>query len=282
MPATKPLYLKACIAACHFLAGIVATTHYFLSLAGVIKVSRIIITAPAGRYKNLTRIWFTRFLKRSVSALLRSPLRYSATKLLTVDFYNKVTENTVIVSCHTPWARLIASWCDQNKYSMIIGGRAWQKRVGIANYVDDLNQIKELIRYLHNGGCVIIMADVFNNDKDCPVDFMDEKYNASSFPLRLAKATNSKLITVVPQLKNDSIRVAFGPAFDLTDDPANDRRIMQDTLTYFEKEIRNDPSVWLKFIRSTSAGKAINEKSSKDFTASSIELLNVEQSASLH
>ena len=245
MPCRGPLYLQFANVICQSLAFITASAHYTLIQLGVLKVSSVIINAPNGIHKNLSNIWTARFFRRIISLLVRSPLRNHVIKIVNFD-PESIKPGSVVVACHTPWARLITQWCAENNYAMIIGWGPWVKRASIAKQATGFHEIRTLANYLRSGGRVVIMADIFNKLSNCPVKFFERPCNASLFPLRLATLANSSLVTVMPALEKNSIHIHRGPEAVLDSDAG---KTMQSVLSYFENEIRQDPSVWSGYIR---------------------------------
>ena len=252
MATTRPLYLRVFILICHGLAIIIAGIHYSLFRIRIPKLSSVIVKAPGGPYKNLKDIWFVRFFRRVVSVLVRSPFRKHVVALINFD-PDKIVPGSVIVSCHTPWARLLTQWCVENKYAMIVGWGPWTKRASIARHATGINDLRDLARHLCSGGRIVIMADVFNDLNNCPVKFFEKPCNASLFPLRLAKIANTSLVTIMPSLENETVQIHTGPQVSLGEHKKEPGRIMQALLTYFEKEIKQDPSVWSGYIRGSLA-----------------------------
>lgn len=249
MPATKPIYLRICISICYVLSNMVAGIHYFLFKTGLLKVSLVITDAPDGVYKNLLRIWYVRFFRRIVSVLVRTSLRRHVLQLINIKPTDGTAPGSVMVSCHTPWARLIVQWCVEKNYAMIVGWGPWTKRASIARHATGFNELRNLVNHLRSGGRVIIMADIFNNLKDCPVRFLEKNCNASLFPFRLAKISNTPLVSVMPVLENETIGINIGPQVCFSNADSEPGKVMQLILAYFEKEIKQNPSNWLGYIR---------------------------------
>jgi hypothetical protein len=248
MPTTKPLYLRILILICHVLAAIIAAVYYFLFKIGLLKISTVIIDAPYGMYKNLREIWFVRLTRRIVSVLVRTPLRKDVLHLVNFE-PDSIAPGSVIVSCHTPWSRLLTQWCVKNNYAMIVGWGPWPKRASIAKHATGISEVRNLAKHLLSGGRIIIMADIFNDLSNCPVKFFEKPCNASFFPLRLAKIANTSLVTVMPALKNEAVQILTGPQVSLNGSNNDPGKIMQMLFSYFEKEIKRDPSVWSGYIR---------------------------------
>ena len=252
MPATRPLYLRVIVFNCLILAQFFASVHYFLFRINLVKLSSVIITAPHGPLKNLITIWFVRSFRRCISVIVRTPLRKDALRL--IDFDPKsIAPGSVIVSCHTPWARLLTHWCVENNYSMIVGWGPWPKRAIIAKHARGFNEVRDIAKHLRSGGRIVIMADIFNDLSNCPVRFFEKPCNASLFPLRLAKIANSSLVTIMPVLADTSVRIHKGPQVSLNPNKNDAGKIMQLLLSYFEKEIKQDPAVWSGYIRGSLA-----------------------------
>lgn len=249
MPSTGPLYLQVANAICQSFGFIIASVHYTSIQVGISKVSSVIVNAPNGIHKNLSNIWTARFFRRIVSLLVRTPLHSQVIKLVNFD-PESIKPGSVVVSCHTPWARLITQWCAENNYAMIVGWGPWVKRANIARHATGFLELRTLANYLRSGGRVVIMADIFNKLSNCPVKFFEKPCNASLFPLRLARLANTSLVTVMPALENNSIQIHKGPEASLNNEAG---KTMQILLSYFENEIRQDPSVWSGYIRGSLA-----------------------------
>ena len=230
MPTTKPLYLRILILICQILAAITAAVYYFLFRIRFLKISSVIINAPHGLYKNLREIWSVRLLRRTTSVLVRTPLRKHVLHLINFQA-NSIVPGSVIVSSHTPWARLLTQWCVENKYAMIVGWGPWPKRASIAKHATGIREVRNLANHLLSGGRIIIMADIFNELNNCPVKFFEKPCNASLFPLRLAKIANTSLVTVMPVLKDETVQIHKGPQVSLNGSNNDPRKIMQTLLS---------------------------------------------------
>lgn len=248
MPTTKPLYLQLFIFICHALAAVIGAIYYLIFKIGLLKISPVITNAPGGLYKNLRVIWFVRLFRRMMSALVRTPLRKDVLQLMNFD-PGSIAPGSVIVSCHSPWARLITQWCVENDYAMIVGWGPWTKRASIARNGTGFNELRNLAKHLLSGGRIIIMADIFNDLNNCPVKFFEKPCNASLFPLRLARIANTQLVTVMPVLADKAVWIHTGPRVSFNTYNNDPGKIMQTLLSFFEKEIKQDPSVWSGYIR---------------------------------
>ena len=252
MQAAPPPYLGLTSFLCKGSAFVVSPIYFLLIKLRFLKISSVIQNAPNGIYKNVYGIWKARFFRRIISFLVRTPLRKQVIQLVNFD-PESIKPGSVVISCHTPWARLITQWCTENNYAMIIGWGPWVKRTSLAKHATGIRELRTLTNYLRSGGRVVIMADIFNKLSNCPVKFFEKPCNASLFPLRLAKLVNTSLVTVMPVLENDAIKIHKGPKTSLNDDKRDAGSIMQSLLFYFENEIRQDPSVWSGYIRGSLA-----------------------------
>lgn len=240
--------MRILISLCNSAASICAEIHFLAIKYHLNKLVPVIQNAPRGIYNNLKRIWFARFFKRISSVLVRTPFRHHLFELIQLNFEH-VPPGSVILSCHTPWARLIARWCDENKSAMIIGWGPWTKRSKIARHATGFNELRMLVKYLQDGGRVIIMADVFNDANNCPVTFLGKNKNVSLFPLRLTQAARGQLTTMIPLWENENIYIHEGPIFKLSNNKIDHRKILQKIFLFIENEIKQNPSVFLNYIR---------------------------------
>jgi lauroyl/myristoyl acyltransferase len=152
--------------------------------------------------------------------------------------------------CHTPWSRLLAQWCLKNDFGLIITNSQWNRQTNsIRRKGKGIKELRYLIRYLQSGGRIIIMADVFNNLKNCSARFLGRDYNVSLLPARLAKIAQVPLIAAVPELRKHTIHINNGPGFDPKKSNPGSSAIMQLFMTFFEEEIRRNPSIWAGFVR---------------------------------
>jgi hypothetical protein len=245
MQPSKPYYLIVCIHTCDALSHFIAGLHCYILYTGFLKIPLCISNAPGGLYKNIRHIWLTRLLRRLVSLLLRSPLRNETLRL--VNFTIPVARDTgcVIATCHTPWARLLAQWCFENKFALIVAGGNWIKRSRRINIKGEgFKELRHIVKHLRFGGRIIIMIDIFNNLSNCPAKFFENNYNVSLLPARLARLANVPLIAAVPELRKEAVDIYAGPQFDskiLNSDPCG---VMQSLLVFFEKEIQRAPYIW--------------------------------------
>ncbi len=99
------------------------------------------------------------------------------------------------------------------------------------------------------------MADVFNNLKNCTAKFLERDCNVSLLPARLARIADVPVIAAVPELMNGTIHIYNGPRFDLTTSKTDPSRVMQFFMSFFETEIRRNPSIWSVFVRGSLSGK---------------------------
>lgn len=257
MPSTRSFFLIICISISRVLGALYASFHHQFIKYGFLSVSPVIKNAPGGLYSNLRQIWFVRCFRRIVSVLVRSSLRHHVLQLIGISGTGHITPGTVIVSCHTPWSRLIALWCAENYSYRLIGWGPWVKRTSIARHAIGFREIREILSYLRSGGRVIIMGDVFNKTGNCPCRFLENNFHVSVFPVRLAKAAQALLTTQIPVFKNDQIKIIEGLQFIFADSSGQgeDCKIMQMILSFIEKEIRMDPSIWMGYIRGSLSAK---------------------------
>jgi hypothetical protein len=120
MTSSRPSYLKVLIFVCRLLSIDIAIIHVLFVKIRFLKVSSIISNAPGNLYKKLQWIWFVRCFRRCLSVLVRTPFRKDVLGLINFN-PDSIHPGSIVVSCHTPWARLITQWCVENNYAMIVG-----------------------------------------------------------------------------------------------------------------------------------------------------------------
>ncbi|MFC0773208.1 LpxL/LpxP family acyltransferase [Terrimonas alba] len=240
----KPFYLSLVTHGCDVISYISAGIHYFFLAAKIVKSPDYISAAPNETFKNIRNIWCTRITRRVVSALVRSPLRKTVLSLVQFTNMLPADRGCVIVTCHTPWKRLIVQWCLDNKIALIISNGTWthQKR-SIQRQGAGFSDLRDIVKHLRQNGRVIIAGDIFNKLDNCPVKFFENNCNASLFPVRLARIANVPLVTAVPALRNGAVHIDYGPQFDNSLQQMDDHHIMQHLISFFEEEIKKEPGI---------------------------------------
>ena len=249
MKTPQPYYITICLFQCRFISHIVTGIHCHLVRLGFLKIPVCIREAPGGLYKNLQKIWFARLLKKLVSLWVRSPLRRDAFGLVNFDFQIPGSTGLILVTCHTPWKRLLVQWFFENHYALIIDtGKSKQRQSRLKVQRKGHNEIAHIIRHLRFGGQVIIAADVFNKSADQPAEILGKPGNLSLLPARLARIAGVPLMAAVPQVRNGVIHIYPGPRYDAQIPHAEMGTVMQNLLGFFENEIKKDPSIWSYFV----------------------------------
>ncbi|WP_026899294.1 lysophospholipid acyltransferase family protein [Daejeonella oryzae] len=249
MLSRKPLFLRAGIASCSYFSKIIAALHYYSGKAGFLIIPKCIGSSPAVMYKNLQSIWIIRLFRPLISVLIRTALKKDILRL--VDFQLSLPDGgCVIVTCHTPWARLLVQYCLENYYSLIISGNKSNKQAyQIQKKGKGIIELRHLVNHLQGGGKLILMIDVFNNLDTCPLQFLNTNCNISLLPARLARIANVPLQAILPVFQHGNICIHSGPTLYpniLNTDLPGD---MQTLLVFFEQEIMKNPSVWSGFVR---------------------------------
>lgn len=245
VPAGKPFYLDIIISGCSLLSYIMAAVHYFFITVGLLKVPLSISGVHEDACRKIRHIWCTRITRRVVSLLVRSPFRVDTLSL--VSFTDQLPAGTgcVIVTCHTPWKRLIVQWCLEHEAALIVSNGTWthRKRL-IQKQAAGVADVRSIVQFLQQNGRVIIAADVFNRLKDCPVKFFDHDQNASLFPIRLARIAKVPVIAAVPVLRNGLVEIDYGPQFEHNLAQPDEQHVMQQFISFFEDEIKKEPGIY--------------------------------------
>jgi lauroyl/myristoyl acyltransferase len=174
-----------------------------------------------------------------------------------VNFNIPVPENQglILVTCHTPWKRLLVRWFFENHYALIIDtGHSAKRKSRFKSLRNGHNELLHIIRFLRYGGRVIIAADVFNKSKDQPAEIMGKPGNLSLLPARLARIAGVPMMAAVPVLKANKIEIETGPLIDHQIHRGDMRNTMQTLLSFIEMEIKKNPSIWSYFVNDPLSG----------------------------
>ena len=245
---SHPLYLLLPIQLFEILSSIIAFFHAFIIERNWVKISNIIFQSPEGFKKTLQKIWFARMMRRSLSLILRTPLRSKVLKLV----INKLILpefGCVIVIPHTPWAKLLAEWCRSNNFALVFAGGPWIKRTGHVNVPGTgISGIRRVVSHLSSKGFVVIIGDNENKSRCCHVSYLGKECNASLLPVRLAALAGVSIITLIPKFQNRRVNLQNGLIIEADDVIVNKQEVLQKIFSYFENEIYVSPSIYSPYI----------------------------------
>lgn len=210
-----------------------------------IKVPLAIEEAQGGTQMVLRKLWKVRMLRRTLSLLLRTPLRHMALPLVKYRLDLPEDKGCIIALCHTPWARLLARWCRNNNFALVFAGGPWRKRTGHLNIPGgSYSGIRRLIRHLKKGGLVIVMGD--NTGWSCctPVSFMGKEQQASVLPARLAILAEVPIAVVVPNFRNNRVYLDQCLILEAEEIKADRTTAIQNIFSYYEEHILHSPFNW--------------------------------------
>ena len=241
--------LKSFNSLCNALSIIFASVHYIIIRSGIIKTPGYLFLTDADPYPKLKDIWNAKITRRGVSVLVRSKLRKDILQLVQFNIPLPKQTGAVILTCHTPWKRLLVQWCLENHFAIIIANGLWTKNRGvIQRQGKGYKELREIIANLKQGKSIVFAADVFNNQSDCRVKFMGALQNASIAPIRIARLAGVPLITALPVLKNGMVHVESGQTYNQPIDSNNHADVMQNIIQYFDKEVSKNPSIWPEYV----------------------------------
>ncbi|HYJ64291.1 MAG TPA: hypothetical protein VEV62_11140 [Parafilimonas sp.] len=244
------LYLLHLMAVCRCISYLCACLHYIIIKVGVFNVPVYLAKRSNKKIKTLHKIWYVKLTRRMISFLIRTPLRKSIVRWVNFNISIPQNQGCIIVTCHTPWKRLITNWCVEQKFGLVIGGGSWSdRRRGIQKQGAGISELRHLVKHLQSKGRVITNADVFNNLNNCQVKFLGNNCNVSLFSERLAVLAKVPLITVIPRLSETTIEFTSGPQFPMHDLTCGCVAITQQIISFFEKEIENDPTIWSTYVK---------------------------------
>jgi hypothetical protein len=246
----KPWYLNACMLLCNLLSHIIAAIHYCIIDIGVLKTPQYLTSLQGNVYGHLQKIWHARLVRRIVSVLVRSPFNSSTLSLINITVPLPTDSGCIIVTCHTPWKRLLVQWCLKNDFALIISNSQVTCRSRLiqrngAGFIE----LRDLVKYLQGNGRIILTVDVFDNLKNCPVQFLGKEHNASLLPVRLARVADVPLIVAIPTLHNGSISFINGPQFKAQQLKSNPSNVIQNIMSFLEDQIVKNPSIWPAYVK---------------------------------
>ncbi len=245
------ILLLSCFLPSHLISGM----HYFFWQMGWLDIPDCIRDAPGGLYNNLQKIWFCRLLKKIVSVCVRSPYRELVLKLVNFSLPSSSGRGLVLVTCHTPWKRLLVRWFFENHYALIVDtGKSQKRKSRLKDLRKGHNELLHMIRHLQYGGQVIIAADVFNKSNDQPGEILGKTGNLSLLPVRLARIAGVPLMAAVPILRGGKICMQKGPLIQEQIPRSEMGAVMQKILGFLEQEIKCDPSIWSYFVNDPLSG----------------------------
>ncbi len=250
MPNHKPFYLLLLLTFCRGVSYFCAALHYIMIKAGFLIAPVYIAKLPGKRLETLHCIWHARVVRRIISFLVRTPLRRNVLKLINFSIPMPGCNGCIIVTCHTPWKRLLTQWCLERKFALLIGVGKWTGRSRfIQRQGAGLTELRELVKFLDLGGRVIMTVDVFNSLHNCPVKFLGNDHNASLFAERLAILTKVPILTVISKLSNTTIEFTAGPQFFTDGLKPKSNIITTQIISFFDKEIENNPAIFSSYVK---------------------------------
>ena len=246
----QPYHLRMCTTFYNVASYLTAGIHYVMLHTGLLKAPCYLANTPGSAYKILRHIWCARIFRRMLSVLVRSPLRRDTLRLIHFTVPLPTSSGCVIVICHTPWKRLLVQWCLENDFGLVVASGNWpHQRKLIQRRAKGFREMREIVNHLQQNGRIIIAADIFDNLNNCPVKFLGNSFNASVLPARLARLTNVPLIVAIPVLYNGSIHFIPGPQVEFNLLAGDTNSIIQNVISFLEKEIIKDPAIWPSYVK---------------------------------
>ena len=219
-------------------------------MAGLANDPVYLAKLPAKRFTTLRLVWQARLVRRLVSFLVRTPFKRSLLALVSFRVSLPSHQGCILVTCHSPWKRLLVQWCLEKRFALLIGGGKWTDgRRHVQRQGRGLVELRELVKYLQGGGRVVIKAEVFNGLNDCPVTFLGKRCNASRFAERLAILASVPIQTVVIKLSNTAVEFSASPRFLTNGIRGKSTAITRQILSFFEAEIERNPAVLANYVK---------------------------------
>jgi hypothetical protein len=191
--------------------------------------------------------------RESLVLILRTPLREVALDCVTCGLPPEYDSGCVIATFHMPWARLLALWCCESDFALIVAKHIWIQRAGVGVVPGGVRGLRRLIRHLRAGGRVVVMADFPRARRGYAIRFLSQEWLASSFPTRLAACAGVPLLAWDPSFDHGRLCVDPGPAFAVTSHPDEQEAVTRSVLACFERTIRERPALWSYSLRARTA-----------------------------
>lgn len=243
-----PIYLVFPLQVLKVLSCYISMFHLRLIKIRNNKISRTILDSPSGLKNTLKDIWFARLLRRSLSLITRTPLKFEVLKL--VDNQLKLPSSGCVIAIpHTVWARLLAAWCRSNEYALVFAGGPWVQRTGHVNVPGrSVTGICQVVTHLKSNGIVVVISD--NQNRQCfhKLSYLNKSYKASLLPVRLASLARVPIITVIPKFKENHIVLNNGIEINKDIILHDKKRAIEKIFNHFKMEIIADPSLYAGFI----------------------------------
>ena len=204
---------------------------------------------PSGLYATLCDLWSTRIAREVLTAALKTRLRGAALSLVFSALPTPPSSGCVMAVCHSPWFRLLAEWCRENRFALVLSGHDWQHRTRGVNVLAGYGSVRRLIRHLRAGGIAVVVADVFDEKREFPVSFLGEPRLASLLPARLAAAAGVPLATIIPERQANCIFLHAGPSYVVGKCAGDQQLAMRALLNFFEREISMRPALWSRILK---------------------------------
>jgi hypothetical protein len=249
MPQRRPVWpgdiaLSCLLGVCSAFAHGAAALHSAavqLRLAGI---SPLVIRSPDGVLPTLRQIWFGRFARELLSLALRSRLRAAAIARVSAGASTLARGSCIFAICHSPWQRLLATWCGERAFALLPAADRWARHAGAMHVAWGTEGLRRALRHLRSGGQVIVIADVFLHTGGVPVRFLDENRMANPFAARLAALAKVPVHAVIPAWHGQNLRLDVGATFTPAAADLGPERMAVELLGYFDRGLRMNPAAW--------------------------------------
>ena len=245
----RPRYLTLLLYLLEKISLMVSNFYLFALNRNWIKVPSLILESPYNYKCTIREIWFSRILRRTLSLLVRSPLKKGTISLINNKLKLPSQTGCVIAIPHTPWSRLLAEWCKVNKFALVLVGGPWIKRTGSFNVPGGgFSGLKRTISHLRSGGCVIVIGDNIGRWRCCKIHFLGKDCFASFLPARIAESAGVPLLAIYPKFNDGMINIHNGFESRIEEIKADKQKVTQKVFDFFETEIRDKPSIYEPYV----------------------------------
>jgi len=184
-------------------------------------------------------------MRAIITITLKTPIRNLVLNLVNFNIPHFPNSGCIIVTCHTQWEGLLVQSCIDKNYGLIIGRRKWKnKKKKVQRKGNGYTNLRNIIRFLHEKGRIIIAADSFNKLNNCPVEYRGKTLNASDLPIRLAILASVPLIIALPVLNNTKVEFVVGPEFNTKELKKDTKAITQQIISFIDDQLKGDYRIW--------------------------------------
>jgi len=240
--------ISCALAGCRALAPLAAAVYVAFDAARYGgRVRARLGQCEGGSWRALNAIWHTRFARETINGALRLGMREAVFRRVAVEDNAEAPIGCVLAICHTPWARVLASWNATQGVVLIKAASRWESRAGGRRIGAGVIGLRRITRELRRGSRVAVVVDCFSDGNGIAMHFLGEPIHVAPGAVRIAAAAGVPLIPTNVRYARGAIRISFGTSVDPR--TLGVAEATRRVVTAFESAVRTDPAVWDGIIR---------------------------------